>query len=269
MSNPNLRSRSAASAGFTGWVIASLLLHGGVVGSVVYAQSLKPPRVKLTDSIPVELVRLGNRDPKLLPRKAPPPPPEPAAPPPEPAAPPPEPTPPPPPAEEAVALATEPKPPPKPEKPPAKAPPAKKKPKLSSAARRLLSGRSSAEGRLDDALAKLDDAEGSKDGSRLGTSNNAARAAVGYQRDVTAALTSKYVVPATIPSAQRRFLKARVVLFIDRSGRITKYEFAERHGNKLFMSALEKLLKTIKLPEPPRVLRRQVARDGIEVIFSP
>ncbi|MEO1338706.1 MAG: hypothetical protein AAFV29_23885, partial [Myxococcota bacterium] len=95
------------------------------------------------------------------------------------------------------------------------------------------------------------------------------RAAEGYKRDIAEALRVGYDVPAPIPAAKRRFLKARVVLFIDQQGRIKKYEFTERHSNVLFMSSLEKLLRSIKLPKPPNALRRQVARSGVEVIFSP
>ena len=259
------RSRAqTANRGFTGWVIASLAVHGGLVGGVVYAQSLQPPRIDVNQSIPVELVQLGEpRDPRLLPRKpppAPPPPPEPPPPPPEPEPP----APPAPPPPDAVALETPESPPPPKKAPPPK--PKKAKPKLSKAAQRLLNTGSSAEGELDDALRKL---EGSKDGDARGTTTDPSKAAEGYQRAVAAAIKSEYVVPAPIPAAQRRFLKATVVLFIDRRGRITKYRFDERHGNKLFMSALEKLLKTIKLPEPPRALRRRVANEGVVVIFSP
>ena len=270
MTTSRERSRNG-DRGLVGWIFASLLLHGAGVGGVVYAQSLRPPRVQVTESIPVELVRLGKpRDPRLLPRKAPPPPP---APPPEAAPPtPPEPAPaepPAPPPEKTVKLeATPEKEPPKKAPPPKKAKP-KKPRKLSRAAQRLLNKRSSNDGQLDDALAKLEDNAGSPDGSSMGTTSDPSRAAEGYQREVAAALKSAYVVPAPIPAAQRRFLKATVVLFIDRRGRITRFEFAERHGNKLFMSALEKLLKTIKLPEPPRVLRSRVAREGVVVIFSP
>ncbi|MEM7675892.1 MAG: hypothetical protein AAF449_07805 [Myxococcota bacterium] len=256
---------SSAKAGFNLWLFGSVLLHGGAIGGIVYAQSLRPPRIDLSKSMPVELVRLGKpRDERLLPRKAPPPPP---APPPaqvvEP--PPPEPPPPPKPADTAVPLETK-----TPEEPPPKKkdPPKKPPPKLSAAAKKLLAAAGSSEASLDDAMAKLDQ-EGSEDGSRVGNTTDPARAAAGYKRDIAEALRVGYEVPAPIPAAQRRFLKARVVLFIDRRGRIKKYEFTERHSNVLFMSSLEKLLRSIKLPEPPKALRRQVARSGVEVIFSP
>ena len=260
---PSQRPTQPAHRGFFGWLFASLVVHGGAVGGVVFAQSLGPARIDVAQSIPVELVQLGKeRDPRLLPRIAPPPPP---APPPEPAAPPPpEPPPPaepPPPPADAVSLDTEqaPKKPKKRTKP--------KKPQLSKAAQRLLNA--GPENRLDSALKRLSEREGSPDGSPNGRSTDSARAAEGYQRAVAAALKEAYVVPAPIPAAQRRFLKATVVLFIDRNGRITKFDFAERHGNKLFMSALEKLLTTLQLPKPPRSLRRQVSNDGVVVIFDP
>ena len=107
------RARSRAVNRAFKWVLgASLALHVGVFGVVVYAQSLHP-KLQVHDTIPVELVRLGKpRDPALLPRIAK------SAPPP--------------PADDTVALDTgktdKTKPAPKPDK--------KKTPELSDAARR-------------------------------------------------------------------------------------------------------------------------------------
>lgn len=262
---------SKANSGFLPLLMVSIIVHVGSIGTTVYAVSLSPPRIQPSASIPVELVRLGKpRDPELLPRKVRAPPPPPPAPPPPPEPPPPEPAAPePPPPAEAVAVPVE---PPKTEKekpkPKTKAKP-KKSPRLSKAAQRLLQNRSSSEARLDDALAKLDEQEGSPDGSLRGTTTDPSKAAEGYIRALTEALDQAYDIPAAIPAAQRPFLKARVVLFIDRNGRITKFEFIERHSNKLFMSALENLLRTIRLPRPPAALRRRMARSGVEINFSP
>ena len=272
MDDAPVQRSQVVNRGFSAWIVFSLLIHGGVVGGVVYAQSLRPPKIKLSDSIPVELVQLGEqRDPRLLPRKAPPPPP-PAEPPATEVEPPAEPAPPvapPPPPPAAVALETQNTPPPKPDKPKKEKPkPSKRKPRLSRAAQQLLNSGASSEGQLDDVLARLEKREGSPDGHRSGTTTDPAKALQGYGAAVKAAMQEAYAIPAAIPSAQRRFLKATVVLYIDRRGRITKYNFAERHSNQLFMSALEKLLKTIKLPAPPASLRRRMATEGIDVIFS-
>ena len=223
MAAPIPRTR-VVNRGFSGWVIASLLLHGSLVGGVVYAQSLQPPRIDLSDAIPVELVQLGERrDPDLLPRKAPPAPPPAEPPPPEvPVA---EPPPPAEPPETAVPLETTP-PPPKPEPAKKKPPPAKKPPPtLSKAAQKLLGGRTSDDGRLDDAISRLEKAQGDPNGSRLGTTTDSSKiAAEGYtqQRSDRGAQSPRTRCRPPFPSAQRRFLKATVVLHIDRNGRASR-----------------------------------------------
>ncbi len=270
MISPRLRAR-AVNRGFIVWVVMSVLLHCGLVAGAVYAQSLQP-RVKTYTSIPVELISFGReRNPLLLPRKAAPPPPAepppadvppPVEPPPEPPAP----VEPPPPPADAVALETG----AEPEK--QKAPAKKRRPtkrRLSSAAKNILGG-SPRNARADDALKRLELNEGSPDGSAQGTTTDPSRAAEGYYQELKAALLARYTVPSTIPSAQRRFLKAKIILYILPSGRVKNHKIVEAHSNKFFMSALVKLLtdKDLQLPAPPRVLRRQVENDGVELVFA-
>ena len=103
----------------------------------------------------------------------------------------------------------------------------------------------------------------------MGTTTDPAKAARGYAAIVTKALKNAYSLPETIPSSQRRFLNARVVLYIEPSGVVSRYEFIEAHPNKVFMSALETLLQTISLPAPPRELAAGFAKTGLEVVFKP
>ena len=237
------RARSRAVNRAFKWVLGgSLALHVGVFGVVVYAQSLHP-KLQVHDTIPVELVRLGKpRDPALLPRIAK------SAPPP--------------PADDTVALDTgktdKTKPTPKPDK--------KKTPELSDAARRMLEGM--ADDRLDKALAKVEELEGSPEGVAHGTTTDPARAARGYEAQVAASLKQAYQLPEMLKS-QQQFLSAEFVLFIEGNGRISRYEIVKRHPNDLFMSALESLLKTHQLPAPPPNLASRYRDEGVLVRFKP
>lgn len=235
--------RRAGRRGFAGVLVASLTVHVVAFAAVVYAQSRKPRLRTPTGAIPVELVRLGKpRDERLLPRKRTPAP----APPPD-----------------AVALQTS-------EKPPRNPPPKRSKStdeRMSAAARRLL--QQAPDPRLDEALDKIEAPEGSADGSVHGTTTDPNRAARGYEARVGALLKQRYRIPELIPASQRSFLVAEVVLFIETNGRISRHEFTKHHPNQLFMQALERLLKTTKLPPPPRAVRRRYRDEGMVVRFVP
>lgn len=240
----SVRTRTA-KRGFMPLVVASTMLHVGIFGGAVALASLRPePRIDL-NAIPVELVALGKpRDPKLLPRKVR----RAAARDPAPVA-----------APTADGVALEAK---------SKKPAPRKKPrKLSAAARKLLAG--GGEPDLDAALERLEAPEGLETGSNLGTTTDPARAANAYEAQVAALLRSRYKLPLTIPSSQRRFLVAELVLFIDRRGRVTRHTFTKRHPNAAFMGALESLLKSVTLPPPPKSLARGYASEGLAVRFKP
>jgi type IV secretory pathway VirB10-like protein len=233
--------RKRTTRGFSLALIGSVVLHAAGVGAAVYSsRGHKAPRIE--NAIPVQIVKLGKkRDPKLLPRKveevAPPPPPE-----------------------EAVKLDSGDKQ--KPVEKETEKKPTSKEPEMSAAAKRLLDER-----KLERALQKIDEQEGDPEGDIHGTTTDATNAATGYQRDVGRVLQASYAVPEAIPASQRQFLKARVVLFIEKNGRISNYEFTEKHPNGLFMGALERLLNNITLPPPPAELAKQVKEDGIEILF--
>jgi len=238
------RASSANQGAFIATLVVSVLVHVGFVGGLMAMQGRKPRTVDLQRAIPVQLVKLGKRrDPKLLPRKvrrAPPP------------------------KSEGVALDTGKKKDDKPAKKRDDRP--RKAPELSDAARRML-----AEATLDEAFEKLgdDEAEGSPDGSPHGTTTDATNAAAGYQAAIARTLSAKYRLPQSIPASQRQFLKARVVLWIEPNGRVSQFDFLERHPNRPFMVALESLLKSITLPPPPKDLAGAYRDDGVEIIFRP
>ncbi|MBX2811750.1 MAG: TonB C-terminal domain-containing protein [Myxococcales bacterium] len=246
-----------ANRGLTGILFTSLILHVGAVGGVIYVGGLRQTVDLNLEAMPVELVTLGKpREPELLPRKiTPQPPPQP---PPDPA-----------PADVALESIQQPEPAkPEPEEPKVQKPKSRRKRvrKLSATARKLLEGRDED---LDRALKKLDDPEGSEDGSPLGTTTNRAAAATAYEGQVATVLRSRYQLPTTIPPSQRRFLEAEIILYINRRGTITRYEYAKRHSNTAFMSALENLLRSVNLPPPPKVLAREYATSGLVVRFKP
>ena len=236
------RARSKAVNRSFKWVLGvSLGLHFGVFGAVVFAQS-RQPKIKIHDTIPVELVKLGKpRDAALLPRiarSAPPPP-----------------------ADDTVALDTD-----KKKDKPTKAPDKTKAPELSDAARRMLD--TAADDRLDSALAKIEEPEGALDGVADGTTTDPARAARGYEALVAASLKQAYQLPEMLKS-QQQFLSAEFMLYIESDGRISRHELVKRHPNELFMSALESLLKSHRLPAPPRELARRYRDEGVLVRFKP
>ena len=237
-------ARGKGTRGFAVVVVVSVLLHASAFGAYLYRESHQPPRPVFERSIPVQLVKLGKkRDPKLLPRiqqDAP------AAPPPS----------------EGIALETKPKD--KDDKPQPKDAKAAKEPELSKAAQRVLDSTA-----LDRAVSKIaDEPEGDPDGDVHGTTTDASHAAAGYQGAIIRAIKAKYRLPEAIPAAKRPFLKARVVLYIEKDGHVSRFEFVEAHPDTLFMGALETLLRSMTLPPPPPALAETCA-NGVEVVFAP
>ncbi len=250
--NPERVSLGSQPKGIGLMLAASFLIHAGIVTAVVIAQGQKPV-YKPVASIPVELVRLGKkRDPSLLPRKVrKPPPPKAATTAPVPVA-----------AADAVKLDTGKKLKKKSKKP------AKARKKLSAAAQAMLSGSGSAMDRAMDRL-KPDEPEGDPGGSRFGTTTDPAKAAKGYEAQISALLAQRYKLPETIPASQRRFLRAEVALFITAGGAVAKYDIVKPHPNQAFMGALESLLKSIKFPAPPKDLASHYRKDGVIIVFKP
>jgi hypothetical protein len=237
--------RSNANRGFVAVIVLSLLIHGSAIAGVLYNQHRRPSVIDVPNAIPVQLVKLGKkRDEKLLPRiqrEAP--------------------------AvveEQGIALDTKNETPPDASKQKTKTKTSEKK--LSDAARRLLEGNNS---KLEEALEKIEEAEGDPEGDPNGTTSDNTNAAAGYQRAIIKTLQSNYRLPETIPAGQRAFLKAQVLLFIERDGSIAKFEFVEKHPNDIFMGALEAMLKQVKLPPPPTSEAKAFSENGVLVIFRP
>jgi outer membrane biosynthesis protein TonB len=237
--------------GFGWFVVASFVVHAAAVAVVwmVRAADARPRFDR--PPIPVDLVQLGKpRDPDLLPRKPKRPPPTPARPS----------------TPEAAAKDAVPVPKPEAAEKPAQPERRRKEPRLSAAARRLLSRDERA---LDDALSKLEEPEGSEDGFVDGTTTDPSAASDPYYGRIKRTLQDAYSVPATIPEAQKPFLQAKLLLRIGPDGRVLQWEILERHPNAQFMGALERMLSSLRFPPPPKRLAATLRKEGVPVLFKP
>jgi len=235
-----------------GWVVSgSAVLHGLAIASAV-AFSQWRPAPQFENALPVELVQLGKpRDPNLLPRKVKRPPPPESKPAvvgddaPEP---------------DAVPLETK-KPEPEKKRRPKESSPRK----LSDAARKMLS---SSDSRLDDALAKIEEPEGSPEGFAEGNTTDPDAVGDAYAAKVQAALKAAYKLPSTISPLERASLRAELRIWIASDGRILRWEVLKSHPNQQFMGAITSMLKTVELPAPPPEAAPAYAREGRVFGFS-
>jgi colicin import membrane protein/protein TonB len=234
-------------------MVVSLAVHVLFVGLVLYR---RPPAVLDLNQKPIvaKLVRLGEVRPKeWLPQKAATPPPGPiAAAPPAPAPEPPKPA---PPAPDAMA-------PPKAAPPPKPAAPAKTAPVATT---------QTGGGGLASVLSKVERDRkiyGSPDGDPRGDADEG-EGGDEYLGLVTRALKDTYNLPATISEQERMHLRAVVVLFIQPDGTIARHEFQSRSGNPTFDAALERAVRSARLPPPPAQVRERYRTQGLEVLYRP
>jgi colicin import membrane protein len=211
-------------------VLISLVLHAGLVFGLLTSALFKPPRISEQETIHVKLARLGTpRDQKLLPRR----PDEPAS-------------------EPAKPIAVQSK------------PVAETKPSPKLTAEKSTHNRD----RLRDALSKLEkqvDRTGQLDGFENGTDDST----VGdlYWARVVDRVRHFYVVPNTIPEAERRKLVASLKITIGADGTILEVSTETGSGNATFDRALQDAVHKMRaLPPVPAHLQRQ-ARDGVVLEF--
>ncbi|HYG67554.1 MAG TPA: TonB family protein [Anaeromyxobacteraceae bacterium] len=251
------RFQSALSRRDRIWPAAliSLAFHAGAIAFAMARASA--PEIDLEQKpIVAKLVRLGPERPKqLLPRKE--------EPPPAPAAADPEPVPVPtaaPPAAPAPAVATKPV-------PSAPAPRASAKP---SPAPARSSGRtlSSVLDRVRTEAAREQEQYGSPDGDPLGDASEGEEGDR-YLALVKRALDDNWTAPAVISERDLLHLRAEIVLFIEPDGRIDRFAFERRSGNAAFDAALERTVRTTRVPPPPPEMRDAYRRRGITVRFPP
>jgi len=211
---------------------ASLFVHGLLLAGLLFSSLFAPPRIGPQETIHVKLARLGTPRPaNLLPRK----PAEPTAPPA-------------PPVQVSAVPVQSSKPMPKETN--VKAP--------------------NNQARLKDALAKLgaqQDQTGQLDGFEHGTDDTTEGEL--YWARVKDRVLRFYVVPNTIPEAQRHKLSASLEIRIGSDGAIVDSQMQTSSGNPIFDRALVDAIKRVKaFPPPPAHLVKQ-AREGVVLEFQP
>lgn len=109
---------------------------------------------------------------------------------------------------------------------------------------------------------------GSPDGSAYGDALVGAEGDA-YLTQIHSYIRNNYAIPSIISDAERKTLKASLVIYIDSSGRLVKSVFETRSGNVHFDNALESAIKKASpFPAPPEKLRKVYKEQGIGVNFS-
>jgi colicin import membrane protein len=238
-------------------VAVSLAVHAGLLTAAALHRPV--PQIDLGQKpIVARLVRLGEkRPPNLLPRKD-----EPVAAPPAAAAPVP------------ISVA-QPQPAPKPvptvpspQAAPAPHPAPKAAPRVAAAATPGRDVLASVLSRVKRDRALEGPAYGDPSGDPLGDSSEAGEGDQ-YLALVVRTLHETYVVPATISERDRLHLTATLVLYIDGDGQVLQHEFANRSGNDAFDAALERAVRSARLPPPPPQFRQRFRKDGLQVLYRP
>jgi TonB family protein len=243
-----LHDRRDALPMFVGLSVLAHVL--GVAVWLIVGWILAGPKVDLQVPIKASLVRLGKkRDDKLLPRK------EVEAPPPKPevkevAVPTPAPV----PADTAVKIPTKDT---KPEK-----------------ADNKKDGQKDAKKSLFDAFAKggaqakPEELEGEEDGDPNGEA--AKQEGERYFGMLKGVVKRNYDVSNTIDEAERRRLRAQVVLYIGPGGELIDVSVNVASGNETFDSAvIGAVKKTAPFTPPPEHLRDTLKKEGVAIVFTP
>lgn len=222
-------------------VLGSALVHLGLVGLLVVGGILKEHHVpEKRQAILTKLVRKGKKKADdILPVKDRPKPPPPA---PKPAA-------------------VNPK-------PDAAKPDAKPRPKSKPAAKPSKVDYSSDMASAFDKIKPTDyedqgDPDGVEDGEALVKQKGDE-----YLTKVYKAVKKQYEVPELIPAKERMFLRADVILYIDRAGGIKELKLSKPSGNQLYDNAVVGAIRrAAPFPAPPTELADVYADDGIQIPF--
>jgi colicin import membrane protein/protein TonB len=112
-----------------------------------------------------------------------------------------------------------------------------------------------------------DERWGAPDGDAMGDSDEGEEGDR-YLALVDRELKANYRVPATIPERERLYLKAVVVLFIERDGRLSRWKMVTPSGNPTFDAAVERTLESkSRLPPPPDHIRARYP-NGMAIAFT-
>ena len=230
------------------FVVVSVVGHVLAVGLwLVVGWLMAAPRLPLQVPVQASLVRLGKpRDQKLLPRK------EEEAPPPKPKV-------------EAVALPT-----------PAVPDTAVKIPTKDAKPEKAdkKDGTKDAKKSLFDAFAKggkqgkAEELEGEADGDPNGDA--AKQEGERYFGMLKGVVKRNYDVSNTIDEAERRRLRAQVVLLIGPAGELLDVSVSVASGNETFDAAvIAAVKKTAPFTAPPEHLRDSLKKTGVAIVFTP
>jgi colicin import membrane protein/protein TonB len=89
-----------------------------------------------------------------------------------------------------------------------------------------------------------------------------------YQALLQRALHDNFTPPATIPERERLYLQARVTIFIEPDGDISRYEITKPSGNPVFDDALERAIRATRAPPPPDADRQRYRSQGVPLLFK-
>jgi colicin import membrane protein/protein TonB len=108
---------------------------------------------------------------------------------------------------------------------------------------------------------------GDPDGDAAGDSDEAGEGDR-YLALVQRTLQANYHVPPTISEQERLHLRGTVLLYIEPDGRITRWNLERPSGNVAFDGALERAVRSTRLPPPPDGMREVYRSTGLQVIFQ-
>lgn len=90
-----------------------------------------------------------------------------------------------------------------------------------------------------------------------------------YAGKLRAIFNKNWTLPSVIPKEELKTLSCKILVKIDRAGKIVHYGLEQRSGNSLFDSSAMKAVKTTsKVPLPDEMLQELVFNEGILINFK-
>jgi colicin import membrane protein/protein TonB len=89
-----------------------------------------------------------------------------------------------------------------------------------------------------------------------------------YSALLQRALHDNFTPPATIPEKERLYLQARVTIWIESDGVISRFEITKPSGNPVFDAALERAIRATHAPPPPDAERQRFHSQGVPLLFK-
>ena len=139
--------------------------------------------------------------------------------------------------------------------------------------RKAVKDRKARKDRMKNALRKIKNDYKSWDGSPDGVKGSLSAEAVQvlgsqYAAELREAFRDNFSVPEVIPDKDYENLKTKILIKIDRSGRIIDNNVTRGSGNSIFDSAALKAVKLTKqVPLPDELLQNLVFKEGIIINF--